>query len=101
MSPPKERWPYPFPSIWGWLRYHLAWKGWSVTLPNNRALLGAGDTEWKLHRCADGQQCRASIPGGCAGSWCGHFDVKPYGGGYGDPRLPLGKLIPIRCSSSR
>lgn len=34
-----------------------------------------GESGWKLHRCADGEQCRAAIPGGCASGWCAHFGL--------------------------
>lgn len=96
-TPSEERWPYPFPSVLAWFRYHLTWKGWRAMLPRNPQYAGAADVDWKLHRCADGQQCRAEIGGGCAGDWCAHFEVKPYGGGYGDPRLPRRRIIPVRC----
>jgi hypothetical protein len=44
---------------------------------------------WKLHRCADGEQCRAEIGGGCASGWCGHFEVCPDEEGV--PRFPVGR----------
>lgn len=50
--------------------------GQKATLPENPAPV-PGESDWKLHRCADGQQCRDDIPGGCAGGWCSHFKVKP------------------------
>jgi hypothetical protein len=37
----------------------------------------AGQPGWKLHRCTDGEQCRAPIPGGCALGYCTHAGVTP------------------------
>ncbi len=36
----------------------------------------AGQIGWRLHRCPDGNDCRAAIGGGCALGWCEHFGVK-------------------------
>lgn len=70
-SPPWANW-----SFWPWLRYTLAWKGRRATMLDNPAPY-IGQPDWKLHRCADGQQCRAQIGGGCASGYCAHFEVKP------------------------
>ncbi len=42
---------------------------------------------WKLHRCADGEQCCARIPGGCATGYCAKLGVAPDDAGV--PRFPL------------
>lgn len=61
--------------FWPWLRYSLTWKGRRATMPENEHC--AGQPGWRLHRCADGHQCRTSIPGGCARGWCAHYEVRP------------------------
>ena len=42
---------------------------------------------WKLHRCADGAQCRSEKSGGCPHGWCDHFRVTPDRDSI--PRFPL------------
>ncbi|WP_157657751.1 hypothetical protein [Burkholderia ubonensis] len=78
-------------AFWPWLRYKLTWQGWRATLPRNPDLV-PGDRTWKLHRCADGQQCRASIGGGCGAGYCAHYEVKPDETGV--PRFPRNKVFP-------
>lgn len=59
-------------------------RGKVATLPKNEDY--SGQDEWKLHRCADGGQCRASVGGGCASGWCMEFNVQP--DEDGTPRYP-------------
>lgn len=70
-----------------------------ATMTNNPATLADVQTPgWKLHRCPDGEQCRASIGGGCASGWCGHFEVKPDGEGV--PRFPAAPSQTGSCQAS-
>lgn len=79
--------------FWPWLRYTLSWKGWRATLTKNPDDIDSVRTRgWKLHRCADGHQCRASIGGGCASGWCAHYEVQP--DEVGVPRFPRSRLLP-------
>lgn len=82
---PWARW-----AFWPWLRYTLRWKGWRARLIDNEPY--AGQSGWKLHRCADGAQCRESIGGGCAAGWCAHCEVRP--DECGIPRLPRSRIKP-------
>jgi len=55
-----------------------------ATLPKNPEY--AGQKNWTLHRCADGNECLAAIDGGCAEGMCAHFGVRP--DDQGVPRFP-------------
>lgn len=78
------------------VRRALTWKGWRAHLVDNPCSVEDVRTKgWKLHRCADGEQCRASIPGGCAAGWCAHFEVRPWEGLHTDPRFPRSKVVPL------
>ena len=87
---PVRRLPWSGWAFGPWLRYTLRWKGWRATLVDNEPY--RGQRGWKLHRCADGAQCRESIGGGCADGWCAHCGVKP--DECGIPRLPRARLLP-------
>ena len=76
-------------SFWPWLRYTLSWKGWRATMRDNEPY--TVQRGWKLPRRADGQQCRASIGGGCARGWCGYYEVKPDDAGV--PRFPRSRIV--------
>lgn len=92
-----QSWHFPWPSAISWLRYHLSWKGWRVTLPVGPDF--KQQPGWKLHRCADNHECRAEIGGGCARGWCAHFLVKPDDAGV--PRLPESRWMPVRLVKQR
>jgi len=77
--------------FWPWLRYTLRWKGWKAKMADNAPLI-PGQRGWKLHRCADGAQCREAIGGGCAAGWCAHCGVRP--DECGTPRFPRSRLLP-------
>lgn len=49
----------------------------AIMRDNDRSIEAVKTPGWKLHRCPDDAQCRATIGGGCAGGWCAHFEVKP------------------------
>lgn len=84
-------------AFWPWLRYLLRWKGWRAQMADNEPY--HQQRGWKLHRCPDGHQCRASIPGGCAGGWCGHFEVKPDETFV--PRFPRNRWLPPPSCASK
>jgi hypothetical protein len=51
--------------------------GTGVQMTRNPPLMAGQKTAgWKLHRCPDDHNCRATIGGGCASGWCGHFGVQ-------------------------
>ena len=85
-----RRMPWANWSFLPWLRYTLTWKGWRATMRDNPPPV-PGVRGWKLHRCADGEQCRASIGGGCADGWCGHYEVRP--DEVGIPRFPRSRVV--------
>lgn len=84
-------------SFWPWARYTLSWKGRKATMQENEHY--AGQLGWKLHCCADGRQCRASIPGGCARGWCAHYEVTPDEAQV--PRFPRSRLLTPKPKPSR
>lgn len=96
LKKPRRNWHAPFPDVLSWFRFHFRWKGWRTKMPNgpkfphNQPELAAN---WKAHRCADGNECRSSLTGGCSSGWCMHFHVRP--DGMGVSRLPPEKVIPV------
>lgn len=77
-------------SFWPWLRYKLTWHGWRAKMADNEPY--QQQRGWKLHRCPDGRQCRAEIPGGCAGGWCCQYEVRPDEAFV--PRFPRRRILP-------
>ncbi len=83
-----------------WLRYTLTWKGFRADLPRNpdpMSLDRAAWAEWRLHRCADGAQCRSNKGGGCATGYCAYHGVTPDETGV--PRFP--RQYPFLCLRRR
>jgi hypothetical protein len=85
-------------AFWPWLRYTLTWHGWRAKMTCNQPY-APPEQGWKVHRCPDGQQCRARIGGGCASGWGAHYEVRP--DETGTPRFPRGRLLPPKAKTNR